>query len=252
QMNPQKSPFFLDKRVRQALAYAIDREAMIKAIYFNLGTVAIGTEPVLSWAYAPDQITAKYPYDITKANQLLDQAGWAKGPDGIRAKGGKKLSFTLWTGNASKAFVQDVTAMQQMWKAIGVDATPKTEEWNAFLTRLTDTHDFDIFLVGFSWGTDPDQSTMWTTDAQTGGFNMNKYSNKQVDQLLAQGLTTLDQAKRKQLYIQMQNIIADELPNFILFFTQATAAVDKRVHNLLPNAINIRWNAHTWWVADGK
>ncbi|HET8628488.1 MAG TPA: ABC transporter substrate-binding protein, partial [Thermomicrobiales bacterium] len=120
QLDPAKTTLFQDKAVRQALAYGIDRDAMVKGIYFNLAKVAVGTEPVLSWAYAPDQITDKYPYDINKANQLLDQAGWKKGPDGIRAKGGKRLAFNLWTGNASKAFVQDVTAMQQMWKAIGV------------------------------------------------------------------------------------------------------------------------------------
>jgi peptide/nickel transport system substrate-binding protein len=225
---------------------------MVKAIEFSLGKVAVGTEPVLSWAYAPDQITNKYPYDLNKANQLLDQAGWAKGPDGIRAKDGKKLSFTLWTNAGNTVREQYITVMQQMWKAIGVDATPKTEEWNAYLTRITETHDFEIFLVGFGWGVDPDQSTMWTTEGYTGGFNENKYSNPQVDQLCEQGLTTLDQDKRKQIYVQMQNILMDDLPSFILDFPQTTAAVNKRVHNLFPNAINIRWNAHLWWVADGK
>ncbi|HET8627766.1 MAG TPA: ABC transporter substrate-binding protein [Thermomicrobiales bacterium] len=252
QLDPAKTTLFQDKAVRQALAYGVDRASMVKAIYFNLATVAVGTMPVLSWAYAPDQITDKYPFDINKANQLLDQAGWTKGPDGIRVKDGKRFSFNLWTGTISQAFVQDVTAMQQMWRGIGVEATPKTEDWSAFLTRLTETHDFDIFLVGFSWGVDPDQTTMWSTDASTGGFNMNKYSNKHVDELLAQGLSELDQNKRKQIYVEMQNIIEDELPNFVLFFTQGTAAVNKRVHNMFPNAVNIRWNVHNWWVADGK
>ena len=142
--------------------------------------------------------------------------------------------------------------MQQQWKAIGVDATPKTEEWNAFLTRLTETHDFDIFLVGFSWGVDPDQTTMWATQSATGGFNMNKYANNRVDELLKQGLSELDQGRRKQLYVEMQNILTEELPSVILFFAQATAGINKRVRNLKPNAINVRWNSATWWVSDGK
>ncbi|HEX5506738.1 MAG TPA: ABC transporter substrate-binding protein [Thermomicrobiales bacterium] len=252
QLDPAKTTLFQQKEVRQALAYALDRDAMVKAILFGLGEVAVGTMPKPSWAYAPDQIKDKYPYDLNKANQLLDQAGWAKGPDGIRAKDGKKLSFTLWTNAGNKEREQDVTVMQQQWKAIGVDATPKTEEWNAYLDRITGTHDFEIFLVGFSWGTDPDQTTMWATSAQEGGFNMNKYSNKEVDKLLEEGLSELDQAKRKQIYVQMQNIIEEDIPNNILFFPQTTVAVNKRVHNLNPNAINIRWNANTWWVADGK
>ncbi|HET8631409.1 MAG TPA: ABC transporter substrate-binding protein, partial [Thermomicrobiales bacterium] len=249
QMNPQKSPFFLDKRVRQALAYALDREAMLKAIYFGFGEVAQGTIPDSSWAYAPDQITTKYTFDLTKANQLLDAAGWAKGADGIRAKDGKRFSFTLWTGVASQVYQQLCTAAQQMWKAVGVEATVKPEEWNAFISRISDARDFDIFLEGFSWGVDPDQTIMFRTGAN---LNRNPYSNPDVDKLLDQGLSELDQAKRKQIYIQMENILWDDLPSLPIADTQALAGLNKRVHNFFPNATNIRWNAHTWWVADGK
>ncbi|MGN6562881.1 MAG: peptide-binding protein, partial [Thermomicrobiales bacterium] len=97
-----------------------------------------------------------------------------------------------------------------------------------------------------------DQSAMWTTSGYDGGFNTGKYSNPDVDKLCAQGLAELDQEKRKQIYIQMQNILLEDLPNFILDFPKGLAAVTKRVHNLKPNAINIRWNAYTWWVEDGK
>ncbi|HEX5506740.1 MAG TPA: ABC transporter substrate-binding protein [Thermomicrobiales bacterium] len=252
QLDATKTTIFQDKAVRQALAYAIDRDSMIKAIDFGLAKVAVGTEPIPSWAYAPDQITNKYPYDLSKANQMLDQAGWAKGPDGIRAKDGKKLSFNIWTNAGNTVRGQYITVLQQMWKAVGADVTPKTEEWNAFLSRIEDTHAFDIFLVGFQWDIDPDQSTMWKSGSYTGGFNMNKYANPQVDKLCDEGLTTLDQAKRKQIYIQMQNLVMDDLPSLILDFPQGTAAVNKRVHNLDPNAINIRWNSYAWWVSDGK
>jgi peptide/nickel transport system substrate-binding protein len=251
-LDPAKTTLFQDKAVRQALVYALDRESIVKAIDFNLSQVAVGTMPVLSWAYAPDQITNKYPYDLNKANQLLDQAGWVKGPDGIRAKDGKKLSFTLWTNAGNTQRGQYITVMQQMWKAIGVDATPKTEEWNAYLTRINESHDFDIFLVGFSWGVDPDQTTMWSCDSYQGGFNSYKYCNPQVDDLLAKGLSELDQNKRKAYYVQMQNILMEDMPALVMDFPKTTNALNKRVHNMFPNAINLRWNAHTWWVADGK
>ncbi|MGN6756966.1 MAG: ABC transporter substrate-binding protein, partial [Thermomicrobiales bacterium] len=252
QLDPAKTTLFQDKAVRQALAYAIDRDAMVKAIDFGLATVAQGTEPVLSFAYAPDQMKTKYTYDTKKAEQLLDGAGWVKGPDGIRAKGGKKLQFTLWTNAGNNVRMQYITVIQQQWKQIGVDATPKTQEWNAFVSRLTEAHDYEIMLLGFSWDVDPDQSAMWTTSGYDGGFNTGKYSNPDVDKLCAQGLAELDQEKRKQIYIQMQNILLEDLPNFILDFPKGLAAVTKRVHNLKPNAINIRWNAYTWWVEDGK
>ena len=109
-----------------------------------------------------------------------------------------------------------------------------------------------MFLVGFSWGVDPDQTTMWGTDSAKGGFNMGKYSNAKVDELLKQGLSELDTAKRTAIYVDMQNILMDELPNVVLFFTQGLAALNKRVKNFFPNATNVRWNAHTFWVTDGK
>jgi peptide/nickel transport system substrate-binding protein len=252
QLDASKTTLFQQKEVRQALAYAIDRDAIVQAIYNGYAVIGQGTMPTLSFAYAPDQITTKYPYDIKKAEQLLDAAGWVKGSDGIRAKDGKKLQFTLWTGSISKAFGQLITVLQQQWKAIGVDATPKVEEWNAFLSRITETHDFEMFLVGFSWGVDPDQTAMWASQSYTGGFNMGKYANPQVDQLLAQGLTELDTAKRKALYVQMQNILMDDLPNVVLAFPQALAVVNKRVKNFYPNAVNFRWNIEKVWLTDGK
>jgi peptide/nickel transport system substrate-binding protein len=251
QNDASKTDLFQDKRVRQALAYAVDRDAVVKAIYFGLGKIGQGTMPTLSWAYQPDKIKTQYKYDPKKAEQLLDEAGWAKGSDGVRAKDGKRLAFTLWTNAGNVERGQYVTVLQQMWRAIGVDATPKTEEWSAYLARL-DRHDFEMYLVGFSWGVDPDQSTFWSCNAYEGGFNDFKYCNKRVDELLDQGLAELDQEKRKQIYLEFQDIVTDEVPAVVLDFPQTTVALNKRVKNMFPGAINRTWNAHTWFVTDGR
>lgn len=82
-----KTTIFQEKAVRQAMVYALDRDAMVQAILLGLGTVATGTMPTLpSFAYQPTRITTKYTYDPKKAESLLDGAGWVKGSDGIRAK----------------------------------------------------------------------------------------------------------------------------------------------------------------------
>jgi peptide/nickel transport system substrate-binding protein len=248
QLDTAKTNLFQDKAVRQALFYALDRKAMIDAIRYGIGKVAVGTMPVVSWAYNPDGITNKYDHDVDKAKKLLDDAGWKAGSDGIRAKDGTKLAFEVYTNSGNKVREQYLTVMQQQWKEIGVDMTPKTEEWNAFLDRITGTKDFQIFLVGFNWDTDPDQTTMWATDSYTGGFNMNKYSNPKVDDLLKQGLATTDQAKRKDIYTQMQNIVMDDLPSPIMDFPKGIYGVNKRVHNVFPNAVDLPFNAHQWWV----
>ncbi|MFN8473440.1 MAG: peptide-binding protein [Anaerolineae bacterium] len=244
-LDKDKTPLFQDKQVRQALLYGLDRDAMVKAIMFGQGSVANASEPVLSWAYNADN-SPKYPFDPKKAEELLDAAGWKKGADGIREKDGKKMSFTCWTNAGNKVRESYVTVMQEQWKQIGVDMTPKLEEWNAFLDRLTKSHDFDCFLVGFSWGVDPNQRTMFHTDSYNGGFNMAKYSNPELDKILDDALLTPDVAKRKELYLKMQQIVAEDLPVTILDFPKALAAVNKKVTGLVPNASNYRWEAQKW------
>ncbi|HLI50496.1 MAG TPA: ABC transporter substrate-binding protein [Thermomicrobiaceae bacterium] len=248
QLDPAKTTLFQDQAVRQALLYAIDRAAIVKSIYFGLAEVAVGTMPVISWAYNPNGITLKYPYDVDKANALLDAAGWKKGSDGIRAKNGQRLSFTLWSVSGSATTTATVAVFQQEWKKIGVAMQSQEEEWNAFLTRIENTHDFDIAFLGFAWSVDPDQTTMWACGSYTAGYDMNKYCNPQVDKLLADGIGTTDQAKRKQIYTQMQNILMTDLPNVVLLFSKAVVGVSKRTHNFFPNAVNAEFNGYQWWV----
>lgn len=247
-LDTAKTDLFQEKEVRQAILYALDRQAMTDAVYFGLARVAVGTMPVLSWAYKPDEIKQKYDFSEDKAKELLDSAGWKPGSDGIREKNGKKLSFTLWTSSSSQAFQDNATIMQSSLQKIGVDCKPQFQEWNAFLDRITVTHDFEMFLVGFSWGVDPDQTTMWACDAYNGGFNMGKYCNPQVDKLLKDGLATNDQTERANIYVQMQNILVDDLPNAVLFFTKSVAGLNKRAHNVFPNAVSTTFNPEQWWV----
>jgi len=247
-LDPTKTTLFQEREVRQALLYALNRPQMNTALNFGLGTVADTTIPVLSWAYDPSAIKESYPYDPAKAESMLDAAGWKKGSDGIRAKNGKKLSFNINTSPITQVFVEYAQAIQEQWSKIGVQATPKSEEWNAFLNRITGTHDFDVFIVGFGWGADPDESVMWDCNAYQGGFNLYKYCNPQVDKLLAQGLLTTDHAKRKAIYDEVQNILETDLPAPTLYLAKAIAGVNKRVHNLFPNAVNDTWDVTKWWV----
>jgi peptide/nickel transport system substrate-binding protein len=253
-LDPAKTTLFQDVKVRQALFYAVDRDAIVKKLFNGLSTVAIGTMPVLSWAYAPDKITTKYNYDPKKAEQMLDDAGWKKGPDGIRAKDGKKLSFQMWTNAGNKTREGYLLVLQEGWKAIGVDMKPQLEEFSVYLDRINKNFDFEMFLVGFSWGVDPDQQTMWDTKQHGPGFNSYGYSNPKVDQLLNDGLHTLDQEKRKQIYIDMQNQVIADAPALVSDFPKGIIAVNKRVKNRIPNGVagSDRNNAHQWYVTDGK
>ncbi len=243
---------FQDVKVRQALMYAVDRKGIVDKIRNGLSTVAQGSMPVVSWAYQPDKITVKYDYDPKKANQILDDAGWKKGSDGIRAQGGKKLSFSMYAQGGNKTAEGYMNVFQQNWQDIGVEMKPIYEEFSQFVTRLTQSFDFEAFLVGFNWSTDPDQTTMWDSKQHGPGFNLYSYSNPKVDDLLLQGLRTLDQEKRKQIYVDVQNLVLADAPAMITDFPKTLATVNKRVKNLIPNAVSIPLNAYQWYVTDGK
>ncbi|MDQ2787845.1 MAG: ABC transporter substrate-binding protein [Chloroflexota bacterium] len=253
-LDPTKTTLFQDVKVRQALFYAVDRASIVKKLFNGLGVVAIGTEPVLSWAYQPDKITTKYEYDPKKAAQMLDDAGWKAGADGIRAKDGKRLSFSMWTNSGNKTRENYLLVLQESWKAIGVEMKPQFEEFSVYLDRINKNFDFEMFLVGFSWGVDPDQTTMWDSGQHGGGFNSYDYKSDKVDGLLKQGLQTLDQEKRKQAYVDMQNQVLTDAPAMVSDFPKGIIGVNKRVMNRIPNGVagSDRNYANLWYVTDGK
>ena len=233
QLDPAKATVFQDKAVRQALLYALDRKSMIDAINFGYASLAIGTIPTISWAYNPDGIQNKYPYDMNKAKQLLDQAGWQAGADGIRAKNGVQLKFEMITNQGNKQRESLLQIMQQSWKDIGVDATPRLIQFPQLVTQITNQRTFDVFLVGFNFTQDPDESQLFaSTSANPGGFNGFLFKNAQVDQVLSQAASTLDQGKRKQLYAQFQDLMNDQVPAPILVFNKGLWAVSKRVQGV--------------------
>jgi peptide/nickel transport system substrate-binding protein len=251
QLDPARSPLFGERVVRRARAHALDREALARSFYSGLATVARGTLPPPSFAYVPEQVRAGYPYDPGRSEALLEEAGWRRGADGIRAKEGLRLQFTLWTNSGSLLREALAQAIQTAWRAIGVEATPRAEEWGALLARLNESREFETFLLGFSWDADPDQSAMWSSRAfPPNGFNLGQYASAEVDALLERGLSELDLQRRTAIYAEMQDQVLDDLPAIILVFPQVVAAVNRRLHNCFPNAVGVgpRWNTHLWWL----
>lgn len=234
QLDPAKpaSKFFSDKQVRQALYYALDRTAIAHALYFDQATVANTSMPPKSWAYNKDNQPV-YNFDKTKAQSMLDAAGWTASGGGTRQKSGVPFKFEMITNAGNKIRENLLVVMQQQWKDIGIDATPKYVDFNKVLVpALTNTRQFDVLMVGFSWDVDPDQSQVWhSRNAGPGGFNGMQYKNPDLDKVLDDAVATLDQAKRKQLYFQMQQILAEDVPAPILVFPNGLLSLNKRVQN---------------------
>ncbi|MGI8563029.1 MAG: ABC transporter substrate-binding protein [Candidatus Dormibacter sp.] len=251
-LDPAKTPLFQQKEVRQALLYALDRQSMAKAIYFGFATVANTSMPPKSWAYNPDNKPV-FNFDRKKAESMLDAAGWKKGPDGIRANGaGLKLKFEMITNAGNKVRENSLVNMQQQWRDIGVDATPKFVDFNKVLVpALRNTRDFQVLMVGFQWSTDPDQSQVWASrNSRAGGYNGMSYKNTQLDTIMDQATTTSDQKKRKDLYFKMQQILAEDQPAPILFFPDNLYGVNKRVVGFNAGPFANQYDGRRIWIKD--
>lgn len=249
QLREAETTLFQDKRVRQALAYALDREAIEQVVWQGFSQVTHSSIPIASWAYGGGAITPQYAYDPGRAEALLDEAGWIRGSDGVREKDGLRFSFTNWTYAGSKQTADYITILQQQWGAIGIEVTPRTEDAAVWLDRINNTHDFEVVTTSYGFGGDPDQTNLWHSERSTpAGGNITGYANPEVDALLEAAVAELDPAVRKEIYLQFQNILAEELPAFPLSNPAGLDGLTKRVHNVIPNSFNPRWNAHTWWV----
>ncbi len=258
QLDPSKPAgrFFADKTVRQALLYALDRQQMADKVYFKQATVADSVIPPISWAHASAK--PSYGFNKSKAESMLDQAGWTKGTDGIRAKGGVQLKFEMITNQGNKQRESLLQIMQQSWKDVGVDATPRLIQFPQLVTQITNQRTFDIFLVGFSFNQDPDESQLWSsTSANPGGFNGFQFKNPQADELLGQAVATLDQGKRKEVYAKLQDLMNEEVPAPILLFNKGLWAVSRRVNAIAGtlgpyNQYSSRFFFKDVWVSDQK
>lgn len=248
-------PQFKEPAVREALYAAIDKQSIIEALYYGLPTPTESYVPQQSFYYNPD--LPKHEYSIEKAKKLLDDAGWAPGADGIRAKDGVKLAFTCSTtaGNHIREQVQQY--MQQSFKDIGVEMTisnlPPAVMWGDYWMLSK----FDSVIVGldFLTGPDPDTSDFFrsTSSVAKGGSGQNtwQFVNKDVDDLLAKGGSLFVPEERKAVYLKIQEIMRKELPLLPLFQYATVRGHKQGVENVKPNVNNRidTWNVATWRLA---
>jgi peptide/nickel transport system substrate-binding protein len=237
--------WFQDVRVRQALLYAADREAMIDPVTYGFGAVA--DSPITaSWAYDPDGITARYPYDPEQAAALLDEAGWVLGDDGVRAKDGQRLSFTAnyISGNAPAETLGVI--LQEQWRAVGIECALEGLDTAAYYD-LREAFDYDL-MVGEVY---TEYAGLWyhygcgPATYATGVWN---YCNAELDALLTEAAATADPEQHRALVTEAANLVMEDLPAVPLITKPGLMAVSTRVHNVYPNVYDLMFNAQTWWM----
>jgi peptide/nickel transport system substrate-binding protein len=213
---------FDDVRVKQALLMAIDRQAMIDALLDGFGQVATGpVAPMLGALYNPDVRT--YDYDPEAAAALLDEAGWTLGADGVRAKDGERLAFSMPTGQFGD-LVPATLLVQQYWEDIGVMADVNILEWNAYIQDVVVARNYEVTVAWWSMPPTADVAPYFSCSAARTGNNIPNYCNEELDELMNAGRRALTLDDQVEAYAAMQEFLADDLPYLYLWYPDILTA----------------------------
>ena len=221
-------PIFGERAVRRALTMAIDRAAMLHNVFDTLGMPLYGPFPG-SIAVA-DTTLPQIRYDTTGARALLDSAGWMVGPDGIRVKNGRRLSFGLSSPSSSASRHQYAVLLQAALRKVGADVRLEETDFATYMARQN-THAFDTELTLFA--TDPSVSGFkqtWSTAGITkDGSNFTAYSNPVVDALLDSATATFDPARTRAYARRAFEAIIEDAPAVWLYQPPTVMGIARRI-----------------------
>lgn len=240
---------FNDVRVRRAINYAIDKQEIIDGVYLGLGiNIASPYKPGTRWS---NPALTPYPYDPAKARALLKEAGFTdSNGDGILDRDGKPFSFEIIT-NQNKEREKSAVLIQRRLKEVGIDVQIRAIEWASFISRFIKTGDFDVVVLGWGLGLDPDQYNIWHSSQQAPGqFNFIGYNNPKIDKLLEQGRLELNPDKRMDIYHQFSATLLEDSPIIYLSAGYGLTAIHKRVKGIDDPAppAGIGHNSQDWYI----
>lgn len=230
----QNDPMFTNVRVRQALEYALNRPAMIKAILQGYGTVANGPIAPIQKTFF-DAKVASYPYNPKMALKLLAQAGWTRNAKGALVdSAGKQMVIDMPTGQYGY-LVPATELVQQYWQALGIKVNLQVEPWNNWIQQVVVKRNYQATVAWWSTPTDPDMYPYFASSAANVGYNIPNYKNPTLDRLFLQARSVTATAPRAAIYARIQSLIAQQLPYNFLWYPQDILAIQGNVHGV-PNA----------------
>ena len=222
--------FLQDKRVRRAVAHAINRSLIVSQLLKGEGEVAEGPIPPSNPYF--NKKVKPWPYDAARAKALLQEAGW---------DANRTLILRVPTGNVLRERSADI--IRENLIAVGVKTEIQKSDFPTHIAALRQGN-YDLALVGWTGPTDPDVSSQYRTGGQ---YNFSFHSISQMDQLLDEGTKTADPAKRHQVYDRFQEVFADELPVISLYYENARTAVATRMNKVLTDAQGVYdFSSYAW------
>src|SRR6267142_336323 len=232
---------------------AIDKKPIMEKIWLGLAPEAESYVPPQSWAYNP-KIKGRHTYDPERAKRLLDEMGWKVGADGVRVKGGTRLSFenACTAGNKQREQIQQL--LQQQWRQVGVEMKINNKPAAVLFGDFYRMSKFETIVIGMAMGSDPEHSFRLHSKyiPAKGGMGRNSVASEspEIDRLLEAGVRDIDREKRKKAYSRLQEVYADELPYLPIFHYVNIRGTRKGMQGFQPNS-NMQeysWNTNEWWI----
>jgi peptide/nickel transport system substrate-binding protein len=247
-IKPPKLTWFSNAKFRQALSYAIDRSAVASQVYGGRAQPQFGPITPANKAFFNPKVK-QYPHDVGRAEGLLAEAGFKRGPDGaLRDAAGNPVEFTVATNSDNTDRVAIGNVVRQDLAKLGIKITLAPEAFNTLVGKLTGGFNWEAIILGFTGGLDPHTSqNIWKSSG-----SLHEWWPKQdkpataweaeIDRLYDQAATTLDQNRRKQLYNRFQEIVAEQQP--LIYFVNVQLSVAAR--NTLANISPSGFGGSTW------
>jgi peptide/nickel transport system substrate-binding protein len=254
-VDPKKLTWFRNTKFRQAISYAIDRDAIIKSILSGRGIPAYGFETPGNKKWFNPNIQ-KYPHDPAKALELLKGIGIDKrnGDDFLTDADGNKIEFVLNTNTGNGAREKAAVLIADDLKKLGISVIFQPIEFNTLITKIDDTYDYDCILMGLAPGSVADPSDGMNT-VKSSGFTHEWFPREKtpstdwearLDQLMDAQMETLDYNERKRDYDEVQQILSEQVPMIFTVTPMYYAAIRPDVGNVRPTPLNgyrATWNA---------
>ena len=231
-----KNPKFKDKRVRQAINIAIDRQELIDILFFSHARVCTG--PFMPGTFAYDASVKAPKLDLERARRLLKEAGYdEKHP----------LEFEIATNSNNTLRLYAAQIIQQQLSKIGVKVRIRAMEWQAFLNTVVMPRKFETVLLGWGLGLTPDAYSIWHSEgSRPGGFNFIGYKNPKVDRLIKEAETTIDKERLATLYKEIFRLIVEDVPYVFLYIPNSITVVNKAIKNVEPSIVGVMHNEIDW------
>ena len=227
-----KNPLFENKKVRQAMTHLIDREKILKFVFFGLGRITTGNFFIDSPYY--DHSIIPYSFSVSKALELLKEAGWDDHDgDGILDKDGKMFKFTVLTISNSTAQEKMFPMIKEDMKKAGIIMNINKVEWSVYVQRL-EKKDFEVISLGWALGFESDPTQVWHSSMADvmGSSNHIGFKSEKADEIIAKIRTCFNFEERVKLCHQFHRLLHEEQPYTFLFSRDALVGINKKYNNV--------------------